>query len=504
MKKILRPKYINDTALDILRRSGVFLSADCGGLGTCGRCRIRITDSSACPEPTDAERELISDAELDEGVRLACSLRAGEMQDRAEDWESGLEVEIPAGSLIHDMPFTAGIDMEITSLKQLGPSEVIAVDYGTTVISGALVDLNLGVTGEASVINHQKAYGADVISRIRAANSGYLEELRHVSWDDLEELALKLGRDPERARYIISGNTVMGHLISGFSCKGLGEYPYTPVDVSLRRDENKTFLPGVSAFVGADVVSGICACSLDQAGEPWLYVDIGTNGEMALGTGSRIVTASAPAGPAFEGGGLSCGVPAAAGAVCGAVITGSKPFPYIIGSDPGDGAVKASPAGICGSGAIDIAAELRKNRLIDENGTLAEEFSEDGFRIADGVCVTQKDIREIQKAKAAIRAGIETLIAESGVKIEDIRKLVIAGSFGESINMDNAAGIGLIPEELLRVSGTAGNASLTGATLYALDPGFGPRLEKAASSAETVELSETPEFSARYISYMGF
>ena len=153
------------------------------------------------------------------------------------------------------------------------------MDYGTTVISGAVVDLNRGITSEASVVNHQKAYGADVISRIRAANDGYNEELRHASEDDLAELSVRLGKDPDRARYIISGNTVMGHLISGFSCKGLGEYPYTPVDISLRRDGNLTFLPGISAFVGADIVSGICACSLDQATEPWLYVDIGTNGE---------------------------------------------------------------------------------------------------------------------------------------------------------------------------------------------------------------------------------
>ena len=514
MKKILKPKYINDTALDILRREGVFLCADCGGRGTCGKCRIKVSDSENLPQVTDAEKALLSDSEIAEGVRLACCLKIGELQRAEQDTEDGIEAEIPERSLIRDVSDDEAV---ISKLETIRPAEIIAVDYGSTMITGALVDLNLGVTREASVINHQKSYGADVISRIRAANDGYHEELRHVSEDDLAELTVRLGRDPENARYIISGNTVMGHIISGFSCKGLGEYPYTPVDISLRRDGSMTFLPGISAFVGADIVSGICACSLDQAPEPWLYVDIGTNGEMALGTGRKIFAASAPAGPAFEGGGLSCGMPAVQGAVSGVVLAGSKPIPSVIENSAADeaddditdnglqsGSRSQHPAGICGSGVIDLIAELARNRLIDENGTLADEYEDEGFPVAGDVIVTQKDIREIQKAKAAIRAGIEVLIEKSGVRTDDIKKLVIAGSFGSSINMDNAAKIGLIPEELLPVSATAGNASLTGATLYALDTGFGARLQKVAGSAETVDLAEMPGFGTKYIRYMGF
>ncbi|MBR2547478.1 MAG: DUF4445 domain-containing protein [Eubacterium sp.] len=502
MRKKLKPKYINDTALDILRREGIFLCADCGGRGTCGKCRIKVHESG---KVTDEEHKILSDREIAQEVRLACRVRISEIPGA----ESGIEVEIPERSLLYDVP----ADVQVIKPEPLGLSEIIAVDYGTTVINGAVVDLNNGIVREASVLNHQKAYGADVISRIRAANDGYNEELRHVSEDDLAELSVRLGKDPDRARYIISGNTVMGHLISGFSCRGLGEYPYTPVDISLRRDGSITFLPGISAFVGADIVSGICACSLDQAPEPWLYVDIGTNGEMVLGTGERIFAASAPAGPAFEGGGLSCGVPAIPGAVSGVVITGSKAIPSVIGRssdvpaediDGEESSLPVKPSGICGSGIIDVIAELLRNRLIDENGTIAAEYAEEGFQIAGDVMVTQKDIREVQKAKAAIRAGMETLIAKSGLKAGDIRKLVVAGSFGSSINMDNASKIGLIPEELLPVSATAGNASLAGATLYSLDTGFGVRLTKLAGSAETVELSETPEFGAKYISYMGF
>lgn len=483
MIRKIKPRYDDDTVLSILRRNKIYISADCGGRGTCGRCRVRITDPASCDVPSDAERALLSENEIAGGIRLACMARV----------TGPAEVEILPDSLI---PEESGHgDIAARKIEPLLQSEVIAVDYGTTMISGAVVDLNKGVISEASVINHQKAYGADVISRIRAANDGCGEELRLISQDDLEDLAVRLGRDPEGARYIISGNTVMGHLISGFSLKGLGEYPYTPVDISLRRDGNLTFLPGISAFVGADTVSGICACSLDKAGAPWLYVDIGTNGEMVLGAGSDVLAASAPAGPAFEGSGISCGMPDIYGAVTGVVMTGRK---AVVSCEGG-----ASPKGVCGSGVIDLMAELVRNRIIDENGTLADEFAEDGFPVQGDIVLTQRDIREIQKAKAAIRAGIETLIDESGIERNSIKKLVIAGSFGSGIDMEKAAYIGLIPEDILKAAGTAGNASLTGATLYALDTGFGNRLKSFCDRAEVLELSCIPEFPARYISYMG-
>ncbi|MBR3147310.1 MAG: DUF4445 domain-containing protein [Eubacterium sp.] len=483
MIRKIKPRYDDDTVLSILRRNKIYIFADCGGRGTCGRCRVRITDPASCDVPSDAERALLSENEIAGGIRLACMARV----------TGPAEVEILPDSLI---PEESGHgDIAARKIEPLLQSEVIAVDYGTTMISGAVVDLNKGVISEASVINHQKAYGADVISRIRAANDGCGEELRLISQDDLEDLAVRLGRDPEGARYIISGNTVMGHLISGFSLKGLGEYPYTPVDISLRRDGNLTFLPGISAFVGADTVSGICACSLDKAGAPWLYVDIGTNGEMVLGAGSDVLAASAPAGPAFEGSGISCGMPDIYGAVTGVVMTGRK---AVVSCEGG-----ASPKGVCGSGVIDLMAELVRNRIIDENGTLADEFAEDGFPVQGDIVLTQRDIREIQKAKAAIRAGIETLIDESGIERNSIKKLVIAGSFGSGIDMEKAAYIGLIPEDILKAAGTAGNASLTGATLYALDTGFGNRLKSFCDRAEVLELSCIPEFPARYISYMG-
>lgn len=491
MKIKIRAKYDNDTVLDILRREGIFLCADCGGNGSCGKCRIRFAGeegepgSESFPEPSQAEWKLITKQDLAKGVRLACC--------SAVSTDKDTEIEIPAGSIIRE---GSPGPVEIDRIEPLSPSEIIAVDFGTTMIYGALVDLNKGITQEAGVINHQKAYGADVISRIKAANDGYGEELRHVAEEDLAELALRLHRDPDQVRYIISGNTVMQHILSGFSLRSLGEYPYTPVDISLRRDENLTFLPGLSGFVGADIVSGICACSLDKADSPWLYVDIGTNGEMALGTGEKILAASAPAGPAFEGGLLSFGMPAVPGAVTSAVVTGRKAVVNTIND--------AKPCGICGSGAIDLMAELLRNGIVDSNGTLAEEFAEDGFPVAGDIVLTQKDIREIQKAKGAIRAGIGTLIEKSGVTPQGISKLVIAGNFGSGIDMENACRIGMIPEELLGVCATAGNASLTGATLYALDTGFSARMKSLISRTETVDLSTTPGFDSRYVSAMCF
>ena len=484
MVKTVKPRYEDDTVLDILRREKIYLSADCGGRGECGKCRVRFTDPASCPVPDETEEKLIPQEDLARGIRLAC--RHTTVKERTD-------IEIPSSSLISE---GSAAEPDIKKIEELSASEIIAVDYGTTMISGAVVDLNRGVVSEASVINHQKAYGADVLSRIRASIDGCGEEMRKISRDDLSELSVRLGRDPERARYIISGNTAMEHLISGFPVKGLGEYPYTPVDISLRRDGNFTFLPGVSAFVGADIVSGICACSLDRTNAPWLYADIGTNGEMALGCGDDVLACSAPAGPAFEGGGISCGMPAVTGAVKGAVITGGKASVITVN--------EGLPCGICGSGIIDIIAGCLRNGIIDRNGTFTDDYIEEGFRVYGDITVTQKDVREIQKAKAAIRAGMETLISESGISRKEIKKLVIAGDFGDSIDMENAARAGLIPEDLLGVCGTAGNASLSGATLYALDTGFSARLQKFAEKVKVIEVSETPEFPARYVSYMVF
>ena len=485
MKKKIRATYEDDTVLDILRREKVYMCADCGGTGSCGKCRIRFLSAASIPEPTDQEWKLISKDDLAKGIRLACQAKVSTVE--------GTLIEIPSGSLIKEEGVS---EINAKKIEPLLPSEIIAVDFGTTVISGALVDLNAGIKDEASVINHQKAYGADVISRIKASNDGLGEELRHIALDDLAELAERLGRDPDDARYVISGNTVMEHVLSGFSLKGLGEFPYTPVDVSLRKEDDFVFLPGISGFVGADIVSGICACSLDKASKPWLYVDLGTNGEMAIGAGKNILVASAPAGPAFEGGRLSAGMPAVSGAVESVSVMGRKVVTATIGG--------GKAQGICGSGVIDALAGMIKNRIIDSSGTMDSQYAEDGFAISGDVVITQKDIREVQKAKAAIRAGLETLMNEIGVRAEEIEKLVLAGSFGESIDMENAGIIGLIPEELIPVCGTCGNASLTGATLYALDTGFGARLTDFATRAREVNLSETAAFDRRYVSYMAF
>ena len=254
MNVVIKPKYKDDTVLDILRREEkIYLLADCGGTGSCGKCRIKFFDPGKCPKPSEKDRMHLTESELKDGFRLACTTLI----------EEETEIMIPETSMV---PETGPEEGEVLPPAA---SEIIAVDLGTTMISGALVDLNKGVIKEAGTVNHQKAYGADVISRIEAAGRGYGEELRHIALDDLADLSVKLGRDPDKARYIISANTVMGHLASGFSCKGLGEYPYKPVDISLRRDGNMTFLPGISGYVGADIVSGICIL-IKSRGYMWI------------------------------------------------------------------------------------------------------------------------------------------------------------------------------------------------------------------------------------------
>ena len=480
MNKIIKPRYDNDTVLDILRRDKTFITADCGGNGRCGKCRVKFFDPEDTPSPSDADLELLKEQEIKDGFRLACTSVINDQ----------VEIMIPDDSVVGEQ------DIKLYGHPYPSASEIIAVDYGTTVISGALVDLNEGITGEASVINRQKAYGADVVSRIEASSKGLSEELRHISLDDLALLAAKLDRDPGKVRYIISGNTVMQHIISGYSLRGMEAAPYEAVDVSMRRDGNITMLPGVSAFVGADIISGITASSLDTAKEPWLYVDIGTNGEMALGTGDRIYVASAPAGPAFEGGVLKYGRPFGPGVIDKVQIAGRRAVVHSEGD--------LEPFGICGAGAIDAVAGMVKNGIVDESGRMNEDYFDDGFPLTGDVYMTRSDVREVQKAKAAIRAGMEILIKESGVDRKDIDKFVISGTFGSGMDMENAEKIGLIPEDLAGIASTSGNASLTGATLYALDTGFGERLKRAAASCSEIVLADNLKFDAEYIRQLDF
>ena len=530
------------TLLDLLQGRGIYVPAYCGGSGSCGKCRVRILQEA--PAPTEPERDCLCACELEEGVRLACMTAP----------EAGMEIEILAGDEAEMQVETAvktgaavsaaaepgeGADAsgrsdrfsggmrggsgDIKGGAQAGPSApvIAAVDIGTTTVVMSAVDTSSGrILETAAGVNHQRAFGADVISRIDAANQGKGDLLRNSILQDLDRLQVQLGL-PRNTPRLVSGNTTMQHLLQGLSCKTLGVAPYTPVDLSLhdycpREMEEKdspettaqnsaggaepfpvmTMLPGISTYVGADIVSGIVACGMDRSEAVCILVDLGTNGEMAIGNRDRIVCASTAAGPAFEGGNIHCGMAGIPGAISAVEITDGKVSVETIAGTP--------PAGLCGTGVLETMYELLKEEVVDETGCMEDEWMEEGFPLAEGVVFTAKDVRELQLAKAAIRAGLEVLLQVFGADYEDIERLYIAGGFGQKINLEKAVGIGLLPEELLDRMEPVGNSSLAGAVMAAGDPAVLDRMVKTSQMAEETSLAENPLFSDLYMDNMFF
>ncbi len=503
------------SVLEVLQAQGYYIPAPCGGNGTCGKCRVRFLHDLPAPSKTD--QKYLTKEEIADGVRLACRTAAVEgavIEIMAEDENamkvaSGFSLDAAVKKAAWDeeavsdekaaLDREAGLDKSPETISSLSGKEgvvVAAVDIGTTTIAMSAVDIVKGeVLGTSTGINHQRAWGADVISRIEASGQGKGELLRQSIRSDLGHLKEKLGL-LEETKMIVSGNSTMEHLLQGLSCATLGISPYTPVDISLHEYENMTILPGISTFVGADIVSGIVACGMDLSDKVCILVDMGTNGEIAIGNRNRIICASTAAGPAFEGGCISCGTAGIPGAVSSVEISCGETQIETIGNLP--------PTGLCGTGVLETVYELLKNELIDETGLLEDEYFEDGFPVAEGVVFTGKDVREVQLAKSAIRAGLEVLIKEYGTDYDHIGKLYIAGGFGQKINLEKAVGIGLFPEQLLDKMVPVGNSSLAGAVMASCDIDVLERMRVVGKSAQEIELASNPLFSELYMENMLF
>ena len=483
--------------LQALQARGEYIPAPCGGNGTCGKCRVRFVQDP--PAPSQADRKVLTEAEIADGVRLAC--RTAAVQGAVIEIEAGDEkqMDVASGFTLDVASGRVPVQRDIVDGEkdtEEGGTIAAAVDIGTTTIAMSAVDIGSGrILGTSTGINHQRSWGADVISRMEASNQGKGALLQKSIRADLDLLREELGLAQD-ARMVISGNSTMEHLLQGLSCETLGVAPYTPVDISLHEYENMTILPGISTFVGADIVSGIVACGIDQSEEICILVDLGTNGEMAIGNRNRIISASTAAGPAFEGGNISCGVAGIPGAVSSVEITDGEARVETIGGLP--------PVGLCGTGVLETVYELLKEELVDEAGLLDDEYFDDGFPVAEGIVFTNKDVREVQLAKSAVRAGLEVLLEEYGADYDQIGKLYIAGGFGQKINLEKAVGIGLLPEELLDRMVPVGNSSLAGAVMAACDPSVLERMRAVGENAEETALAENPLFSDLYMDNMFF
>ena len=260
-------------------------------------------------------------------------------------------------------------------------------------------------------------------------------------------------------------------------------------------------LPGISTYVGADITAGMLSLDFVKRDGIAVLIDLGTNGEMAVGNREKILVTSTAAGPAFEGGNISCGVGSVAGAISDVTIDGTNVRYETIGGQP--------PVGICGTGAIAVTAELLRNEWIDETGLLDEDYFDDGFLLAqdaqgEPIAFTQKDVREMQLANAAVRAGLETLLVRYGITYDEIDKVYLAGGFGYKMNLEKAVSIGLIPRELSDKVEAVGNSSLSGARDALLLKDATEQLNKLCQIAEEVNLSTDKKFNEFYMEYMMF
>jgi len=470
-----------ETLLDGLRRKGVFIPAPCGGKGICGRCRVEVEGA---------------------GWIQACGFHA----------EQEIRITVPDVSPMQILTESFWPDPEPAfdpaptgSPYNLG----LAVDIGTTTVVVFLEDLNdhrnLGI---ASFPNPQQAYGADVISRIHfcienedGTRQLQQEILKAVS-DSAKDLCLRLDLDPSLIeRVTMAGNTTMQHLVKGVNPESLSLYPFRPVFLSGQRlkgllpgfpGAQVQLLPSLASYIGADIVAGF-ACVAFTENTGWnLFLDIGTNGEIVLWNRSRILTCATAAGPAFEGARISCGMPGVEGAICAIHPDG---FFETIGNKP--------PAGLCGSGLVDAVALMLNNGMIDSTGYLEEETPCVAGHTSSITLIPQ-DIREVQLAKGAIAAGVEILLAEAGIRPEDISRVYLAGGFGYALHDWSVARISLLPPGLEKRLIRAGNTAGLGARLWLHSGEFRDHAVGLIPRMEYVELSSHADFNDRFMLNIGF
>lgn len=497
--------------MEALLREGYYISAVCGGTGRCGKCRIRVLEGKAAI--TTEDEKFFLQEELAEGWRLSCMLYPTEdltiLFTLRDETDFDVVSEYQA-----EQVFLEKTDSHHDSRREYE----IAIDIGTTTLAFQLIDKkSKDIHSTVTTINSQRKYGADVISRIQASMDGRKEELRESIQKDIKEGIQKLLAECEVSqqqlvRIVIGCNTTMGHLLMGYDCDSLGVYPFTPVNVSLIRgtmqeilkmdgDAEVELLPGISTYVGGDIVSGLYACDFDKSDDICLLVDLGTNGEMALGNRSKILVTSTAAGPAFEGGNIEWGTGSVAGAIRSVKIKNKRAQVQTI--------MEKAPIGICGTGVIETVAELLREGLLDETGLLDEDYFDEGFPLSqtmDGqeIVLTQKDIRELQLAKAAVRAGIETLLLRYGIQKEQVARVYLAGGFGYRLDTQKAIAIGMLPAEFADCTQAVGNSCLAGTIKYLRQEQDDETLQKLVDIAEEINLSADKDFNEIYMDAMMF
>lgn len=593
LDKVIKTDQTQHSLLDLFNQEGILIYSPCGGQGTCGKCKVRISGNAN--DITDEEKNFLSDEEIHKGIRLACKTYvSGEVEvylledniknDAKKRIETNKQYRVnsPLTKKITklDMPTLENsyamvdciknrlgkIKIDISLLKALSQKIAyskeatftlyddelidveykdtcnqkygVAIDIGTTTVACYLVDLNKGIQMDVSSIqNPQAAYGADVISRINYTIE-YEDGLKILSGKiqkAIDELIYTVAFQANvDTRYIyecvLVGNTTMYHLFWGIHPKSLSQLPFNAVTnemiikdaelVGLRNMNPRgkiLFLPSIGGFVGSDTVGAMIGADMVHQPDNLLLIDLGTNGEIVLATQNGRYACSTAAGPAFEGAKIKYGMQAFRGAINAVKIEEDLCY-TTIEDDPA--------RGICGSGLIDVISEFLRVGLIEENGKILDPECIENEKLArriiknvrskevviayeeetenhEAIVITQKDIRELQLAKGAIKAGINILLKVANLKFENIDKILLAGAFGNFINKESARRIGIFPNIPLDKIISLGNAAGEGAKRVLCDQGMiETQANVYATTTKHIEISTHPDFQQEFLEGM--
>ena len=442
---------------DVLTDNGFRLEHPCGGRGVCKKCRVKV----------DGE-EMLSCQYI---IKSDISVEFYEVE--SETFEYNAE--------------------NCISLDDEG---LFCLDLGTTTLALGLVSLNENkIIGIKTAQNPQKAYGNDVMSRLEYATKNGVEKLQKAVVSEINKLIEYFGVG-EVETLTVAGNPTMLHILFGINPETIGFSPYTPVFLNEKCENAENLgisgvkrivsLPSISSFVGADIVAGLCCVDMPKSGKYSFLVDLGTNAEIVLYSNEAILCTSAAAGPCFEGANISQGMGAQDGAITGYTSDGKA---EIIGNKPA--------VGICGTGLVDIISSLLEKGIIDKTGFMECEK----YEVANGVFLTQEDVRQYQLAKSAIYSGIMSLLKHKGIDFEDIDKMFVSGGFSAKMNISSAVKTGLLPKNLETKCVSLGNTSLLGTVKSVIEK---TDLNRFTENARYLDLSTNTVFSDLFIANMMF
>jgi uncharacterized 2Fe-2S/4Fe-4S cluster protein (DUF4445 family) len=508
-KEITVPATDGSLLGDAIALTGLPLEQPCAGRGTCGKCKV-LVETGAAP-PDEIERQHLTPGELAVDNRLACRARI----------QGDVKVVLAPIVVYSNKIFHAS-----SRYKRVDGPLGLAIDLGSTTVAAFLTMLDNGeVCAGAASLNQQTVFGADVISRLSAAlthpeNADRLHRLALASINqavDSLKLSERISNRIEKVTIVC--NVAMHHLLASMPVDTLATRPFQPLNREAQRDatslmggifpKNATVMlpPLIGGFVGSDALACLAFFRFDQPDGPMAAIDLGTNGEVLVTDGRQILVASTAAGPAFEGVFISCGTRAVDGAIVSASLNNNHLEFETIAGEP--------PVGLTGSGLLSLVHTLRKAGVIEPSGriaptppVLADRVVPDrnaGRKILlteDGrLGLSQWDIRELQKAKGAIRAAMDTLMALLDLKPQDLKRIILTGSFGGQIDIASAIDLGMIPPVSLDKVETIANGAGLGAAMFLSEAGFALG-ERLACEAQQVDLDKDTGFTSRYVEAM--